>query len=98
MAFGQIIGHKIGDICISALQSGDLFQCTRDRLGREIFLGCEMPIKAAVGQAHLLHDGVEPDAVEPPLPEQARGRFYNPRSVLSCFLTCHAHRRSIPSL
>ena len=61
----------------------------RHRLGREIFLRCEMPIEAAMGQAGLLHDGVKPDAVEPLLPEQARGSCHNPRSVLSCLLACH---------
>src|SRR6516225_6474036 len=55
-----------------------------------------MPVKAAMGQAGLLHDGVEPDAVEPLLPEQARGSCHNPRSVLSCLLACHAHRGPIP--
>src|SRR6516162_11053271 len=56
-----------------------------------------MPIEAAMGQAGLVHDGVEPDAVEPLLPEQAAGRFHNPCSVLSCLLACHAHRGPIPS-
>src|SRR6516225_4759790 len=56
-----------------------------------------MPIEAAMGQAGLLHDGVEPDAVEPLLPEQAPGSCHNPRSVLSCLLACHAHRGPIPS-
>src|SRR5215831_19527763 len=55
-----------------------------------------MPIEAAMGQAGLVHDGVEPDAIEPLLPEQAGGRFHNPRSVLSCLLACHAHRGPIP--
>src|SRR5262245_38320032 len=55
-----------------------------------------MPIEPAMGQASLLHDGVEPDAVEPLLAEQARGRFHNPRSALSSLLACHAHRGPIP--
>src|SRR6516164_8363544 len=55
-----------------------------------------MPIEAAMGQAGLLHDGVEPDAVEPLLPEQARGSCHNRRSVLSCLLACYAHRGPIP--
>ena len=65
MAFGQIIGNKIGDIRISALPSGALFHCTRHCLGREIFLGCEMPIEAAMSQAYVLHDGVKPDTIDP---------------------------------
>src|ERR1700751_55665 len=55
-----------------------------------------MPIEAAMGQAGLLHDGVEPDAVEPLLPEQARGSRHSPRAVLSRLLACHAHRGLIP--
>src|SRR5215472_4498583 len=50
-----------------------------------------------MGQAGLLHDGVEPDAVEALLPEQARGRFHNPLSALSCLLACHAHCGRIPT-
>src|SRR5215471_2550902 len=56
-----------------------------------------MPIEPAMGQAGLLHDGVEPDAVEALLPEQARGRFHNPLSALSCLLACHAHCGRIPT-
>src|SRR5215470_4353245 len=55
-----------------------------------------MPIEAAMGQAGFLHNGVEPDAIEPLLPEQARGGCHNPRPVLGCFLACHAHRGHIP--
>src|SRR5215831_4549085 len=96
MAFGQITGNKISDVRISALQLGAVLQGMRHRLGREIFLGCEMPIEAAMGQAGLLHYGVKPDAVEPLLPEQARSSCHNPRPVLSCLLACHAHRGPIP--
>src|SRR6516164_3376867 len=96
MAFGQVTGNKISDVRISALQLGAVLQGMRHRLGREIFFGCEMPIEAAMGQASLVHDGVKPDAVEPLLPEQARGSCHNPRSVLSCLLACHAHRGPIP--
>src|SRR6516165_5044199 len=96
MAFGQITRDKIGDIPVSPLQFGALRQCMRHGLSREIFLGCEMPIEAAMGQAGLLHDDVKPDAVEPLLPEQARGSCHNPRSVLSCLLACYAHRGPIP--
>src|SRR5215471_19089672 len=68
----------------------------RHRLSREIFLGCEMPIEAAMSQAYVLHDGVKPDTTEPPLPEQARGSCHNPGSVLGCLFACHAHRGPIP--
>jgi hypothetical protein len=50
MAFGQIPRNKIGDIRISPLQFDNLLQCMRHRLSREIFLGCEMPVEAAVSQ------------------------------------------------
>src|SRR5215470_3577672 len=64
MAFGQITRNKIGDIRISPLQFGAFLQCMRHRLRREIFLGCEMPIEAAMSQACVLHDGVKPDTIE----------------------------------
>ena len=65
MAFGQIARNKIGDIRKSPLQFGALLQCMRHRLSREIFLGCEMPIEAAMSQAYVLHDGVKPDTIDP---------------------------------
>ena len=43
MSFGQIAGNEISDIRISALQLGAVLQGMRHRLGREIFLTCEMP-------------------------------------------------------
>jgi hypothetical protein len=53
----------------------------RDRLGDEYLLGCEMAIEAAAGQAGLLHDSIDADAIEAVLVEQAPRRLHEPLVV-----------------
>src|SRR5262249_37016366 len=52
-------------------------------------------IEAAMSQAYVLHDGVKPDTIEPPL-RNKREAVSTPGSVLGCLFACHAHRGPIP--
>src|SRR6185437_618317 len=52
------------------------------RFGIKITLAGEMAIEAAMGEAGILHDGADRDAVETVVVEELAGRFDDPGSCL----------------
>src|SRR5262249_22457102 len=60
-------------------------------LGGERLLGGEVVVEAAVGEAGLLHELGEPDAVDPPLAEQPPGGLHDGAAMSGRRIPADAH-------
>jgi hypothetical protein len=69
------------------------YACTS--LNLQIFLGFEVAVKAAMGEAGGLHQVRDADAVEAPLAKQSAGGVDDAVPVLGGLFPAHSHR-SLP--